>query len=99
MNIVTAQNTKEDFAGFQKLEAEFDEHYTALGVGKQYVRNQVISDDRAEFDDYLQDGMFFVFAKEGDDYAGYLAGNIKDMPRGYDMKKIGFLDSLIVAKA
>jgi len=101
MEYVLAKNTEEDFQGFLKLEEEFDRHYVNLGIGEQYVRipfeeQEQIS--REEFADYFKNEGYFLLAKEGSEYIGYIAGGIQEMPRGYAMRKVGYLDSIIVAE-
>ncbi len=102
IKIVCAKNTKADFKGFLKLEKEFSEYYTALGIGKQYKRmsfkEEPLSNHKTEFAEYLKKDRFFIFAKNLDEYAGYLAGYIEKMHISYKMRRVGYLDSMIVAE-
>jgi GNAT superfamily N-acetyltransferase len=102
MEYILAKNNEEDFQGFLKLEEEFDRHYVNLGVGEQYVRvpftEQTETDKKKDFSEYLTKDGFFLFAKEGDEYAGYIFGKCKDTSYSYKIRNIGYLDSTIVAE-
>lgn len=92
-----------DFAAFVDLEKQFAKHYEKLGVGKQYGRlpfdRLTETAHELEFDHYFGGGdSLFVFAKQGDQYIGYLAGYVKDLPPDYQVRQVGFLDSVIVAE-
>jgi len=103
MNFIKAKKTKADFQGFLELEREFSSHYDHLGVGKHYRRmnfdEEPKSNHKAEFNDYFKkENSFFVFAKEKEEHIGYVFGYIDKLHRSYKIQKIGYLDSVIVAK-
>jgi|GEM_PF-2282381 len=102
MEYVPAKDTKEDFDGFVKLEAEFDSHYVTIGAGEQYTRIPFLEKpkgtDSKEFEYQLKKDGFFVFAKDGTEYAGYVFGYIKELDPSYKAGHVGILDSIIVAE-
>jgi ribosomal protein S18 acetylase RimI-like enzyme len=102
MEYILAKNNEEDFQGFLKLSEEWDRRYVILCVGEQYVRvpftEQTETDKKKEFAEQLEKEDFFLFAKEGDKYAGYLFGECKDTSYSYKIRNVGYLDSLIVAE-
>jgi ribosomal protein S18 acetylase RimI-like enzyme len=102
MEYVLAKNTEDDFRGFIQLDEEWDRRYVSLGVGEQYIRvpfsEQTETDKRADFADHLEEGEYFIFAKDGAEYAGYLLGETKDTSYSYKIRNIGYLDSLIVSE-
>ena len=102
VEIVNAGMMAADLHAFIVLEREFAEHYDLLGVGKQYglipFPGIPPNEHLVKYLSYFEDGEngFFVFAKAEGKYLGYLAGHIEEMPPGYQVKRIGFLDSVIV---
>jgi ribosomal protein S18 acetylase RimI-like enzyme len=101
MEYILAKNTEEDFQGFLRLDEEWDRRYVSLGVGEQYVRvpflEQTEAEKRADFANFKEDE-YFIFAKDGDEYAGYLFGCLKDTSYSYKIRRVGYLDSLIVSE-
>lgn len=101
MELVKVENREEDFQIFLKLEKEFNAYYDRLGVGEQYVRipAEQISDEeyKKEFLSYLEGG-YFMWAKEGEEYIGYISGSIDNLPSGYKDGQVGHLDSVIVTE-
>lgn len=103
MEFIKAKNTKDDFRRFLELEKDFSKHYDTLGVGKQYGRmsfdEEPSSNHRKEFNEYLKKkNSLFLFAKIDGEYVGYVLGYIEKLHRSYGMKKVGYLDSVIVAE-
>lgn len=102
MEYILAKNNEEDFQGFLKLDEEWDQYYVSLGVGEQYVRvpfkEQTEADKKNEFVEQLEKDDFFLFAKDGNKYVGYLFGECKDTSYSYKIRNVGYLDSLIVAE-
>ena len=101
MELVKAVNSEADFQVFLKLEKEFNAYYDKLGVGEQYVRvpaEQIPEAEyKREFLSYLEGG-YFMWAKEGDEYIGYIAGSVDNLTSGYKEGRVGHLDSIIITK-
>jgi GNAT superfamily N-acetyltransferase len=105
LTFVPAQNSEDHFALFLKLEEQFYQHYSSIGIGEQYGRltfDQIpVELTRSEFDRYCTgDGhpkSYFMFAFDGATCVGYYNGWIKEKSGWYRMREIAHLESLIVA--
>ncbi|MBP9856231.1 MAG: GNAT family N-acetyltransferase [Candidatus Pacebacteria bacterium] len=101
MELDKVENNETDFQTFLRLEKEFNTYYDKLGVGDQYVRVPAdeISDEeyKKEFLSYFEGG-YFMWAKEGDEYVGYITGSVENLPSGYKDGQVGHLDSVIVTE-
>ena len=95
--------TLKDLNQFIKLEKEFRKYNESLKIDKQY---KPISSSKLKINDYKKDfserlnkkNTFFYFAEENKEYIGYIYGYIIKLPSLFRIKKIGYLDGIIVDK-
>jgi GNAT superfamily N-acetyltransferase len=95
--------TKGDLDGFIKLEKEFKQHNESLGIGRQYKEKTLKETKRIEYKKDFENRLkqtksYFYFAKDGNNYIGYIYGNIKKFPAFIKINKYGYLDAIIVGK-
>lgn len=101
MKIVKAR--KEDLDGFIELEKEFKKYNKSLNIDTHYEARSSAKLTKLYFKkDFLkrlkQKNLFFYFAKRGEEYVGYVYGYLITLPKGFDLKKLGYLDGIIVKK-
>ncbi|MFH1425473.1 MAG: GNAT family N-acetyltransferase [archaeon] len=92
---------RDDLQGFVEVEKEFKSYNSSLGVDKQY---RVIPIGKLSSNYYRNDffkrlskkSLFFYFAKCGQEYVGYIYGYIQKMPEGFELRRIGYLDGIII---
>jgi ribosomal protein S18 acetylase RimI-like enzyme len=93
----------ENLKEFIKLEKEFLKYNEGLKIDRDYkiksLREIKDTDYKKEFKHRLsKKNSFFCFAKENGEFIGYIYGYIQSLPSLFKLRKVGYLDSIIVSK-